>query len=311
MVSGLLVFAWLAPVVAQQGTSGILSASHTGGLLTLSGLNLFISSPLDEPFFPLLVALGLTGAIWCIAKRQWLLPLWFLVMVVFDPRKGATFATIPVSLMAAIALQDVLLPAFRAQSDTLAHAPLTRYTPAQRTVLYSFLTFGLLSSCAATFADDSPLRPISPANRDLMAWTKENTPADARFAVVAGDVFWATDATSEWFPYLAGRMSVGTVQGYEWLGPNRLADQVQAHEELSQCQSVACLDAWSEEYHLEFDYVLAGRSPFEGYAVDEGADCCAALRNSLSLDPEYELVQANSAGSIYKRTGSSSAVPPN
>jgi hypothetical protein len=179
-----------------------------------------------------------------------------------------------------------LLPAFSVQGEAFARAPLTRYTPAQRTVLYGLLTFGLLSSSAATFAHDSPLRAISPGNRDLMAWTKANTPPDARFAVVAGNDFWANDATSEWFPYLAGRVSVGTVQGYEWLGPNRFADQLQAHEDLNRCQSVACLNAWSEEYQVQFDYVLAGRSPFEGYAVDEDADCCAALRDSLSHDPE-------------------------
>jgi hypothetical protein len=101
---------------------------------------------------------------------------------------------------------------------------------------------------------------------------------------------------------LAGRRSVATVQGSEWLR-GEFPDRVEAHEELQLCaeQDVACLEAWGAEWRQSFDYVyLPKQAESTAGPIEHPDECCAALRQSLLAAPEYTAVYDGPGATIFR-----------
>jgi hypothetical protein len=67
--------------------------------------------------------------------------------------------------------------------------------------------------------DLSTLEQLSRDTRTAMEWTRTGTSPEARFLVLTSADSWWADRTAEWFPQLADRASLTTVQGLEWAGP--------------------------------------------------------------------------------------------
>jgi hypothetical protein len=111
-----------------------------------------------------------------------------------------------------------------------------------------------------------------------MAWVAEETDADARFAVLSGEI-WSRADEAEWFPYLAGRISVVSMQGREWLPDWQVLDR-QRHD-LERCMDHGCIEDW----------VVANDAHYI-YLAD---DCCGRLEGLL----EDALVHRDGAASIY------------
>jgi hypothetical protein len=130
---------------------------------------------------------------------------------------------------------------------------------------------------------------LSHQQRDAMAWVKENTDEDDTFLVVTGNTNWATDRTSEWFPALTGRASLGTFQGYEWLGPKKSDEQAERALELQQCawSDAFCIEQWARSADVTFTYVyLAER-------------CCPTLERQLLSASDYRVVRHSEGAVIF------------
>ena len=123
-----------------------------------------------------------------------------------------------------------------------------------------------------------------------MEWISQNTPDSTQFLVVSG-VGWAIDRSAEWFPVLADRRSVLTVQGTEWLPRGAFTAADKAQEELNHCvhQNVDCLTSWAEEFGVGYSHIYVA-----GY-------CCADLRASLSRDSSFQVIYENAGASIFAR----------
>jgi len=146
--------------------------------------------------------------------------------------------------------------------------------------------------------DSSPLHALSEESRQAISWVARNTPEDSRFLVIKGAGSPWTDSLSEWFPALTKRASLGTVQGYEWLGKSRYERQQDRYEELQACasQSVRCLEKWARQVSPTFSYVYVAKSP----AGDHG-DCCSTLRRSLRASPRYVVLYDGPGATIFGR----------
>src|SRR5262245_28551346 len=92
------------------------------------------------------------------------------------------------------------------------------WAPVLLAVFLWYATNGALMRAAET----PDLVALSPDERGAMTWVSHNTPPDSRFLIVTAEG-WPTDKTAEWFPVLAQRVSVDTVQGYEWVAGGAFA----------------------------------------------------------------------------------------
>jgi hypothetical protein len=138
------------------------------------------------------------------------------------------------------------------------------------------------------------LVPLAGNERAAMEWIDRSTPESSTFLVVTGNS-WAVDRSAEWFPVLANRTSVATVQGTEWLPGGAFERAIDAQVEFGQClhTEVQCIDTWADALGASFTHVyLASHSV---------GDCCDALQEAMRNDPAYALIHEAGGVSIFAR----------
>jgi hypothetical protein len=184
--------------------------------------------------------------------------------------------------------------------------PTTLTSRTARVVLPAASAMMLLSGLAAPLSGLSPLFALDSADQAAMSWVANNTPADARVVVVAG-LPWQIDAYSEWFPTLTGRVSVSTLQGYEWFGRSAFEQQHRMHDAFTLCafQTTDCLKSVSTEFGVKFDYVYVPTEPppasVNQILAASRIPCCVAIENSLRADPAYQVVYDGPGALIARR----------
>lgn len=278
---------WWLTVLLRHGLSPFHSATDLGFAADQGiDIGLLRLQLTEEPFFPMLRAIALLGALVCVRRRWWFLPAWVIVAFALDPRKALTWSSVPLAMMAGIGIAEVVLPAVSGRRFQLLRSPAAA------------LTFGLILLFAAKAQLDARhpvLTTLPPTEREAMAWIAEHTPEWSRFLVISRDN-WPDDRSSEWFPVLARRVSVATVQGHEWL-PG-FSEKIARYQEVQVCADWDgnCIEAWAQRYDVEFTYLYVAKRP----PVNRGGDCCVALRNALAHDPRFEPVFENAGAVIYR-----------
>jgi len=302
----LLTSPWWGSVLHQHGTAPFIASLHSGVAWRDPIYLLIRFDATVEPLFALIGALGLLGIFTCIARRQYLLPCWVLAAAVLDPRAFAASASMPLALLAAISVHNVLLPLVP-QRVPLSLSPYGAGAAEARRSAPGWLAGSalVLGVCylvlSALINSPALLTGMKADERDAMRWVASNTAPESRFAVVSADG-WSVDRTSEWFPVLAGRKSIATVQGTEWLSDGGFAQRHDDALALQKCANRAsdCLDQWSAKTNKPFDYVYMTKIPprLEKQSKDP---CCAALRAALTADPRYSVVYDSTAATIFQR----------
>lgn len=313
----LLTAPWWGVVVARHGLDPFLAAAAAAkqdSYNVLVGLfALFRFDFADEPFVTILTVLGLIGIAVQLARRQYLLPLWLLAMHSVEPRGGTLFMTIPLSILGGIALDVAILPTLNGNAATTtrgASAPpyvasnwlegALRGTSARLAVGF-VIVYGMMSAYATGLRIREEFT-LGASDLQAMAWVRTNTAADARFAIITAGLP-LRDATSEWFPTLTGRQSIGTVFGFEWIRDVDFGDRVESYQSLQACaaQTTSCLQAWTRQHSLTFEYVYL--------RVPGGADA-VPLGVLLDASSDYETVYAGQTLKIYRWKGAGLALAP-
>ena len=311
---------WWASVASVHGFAPFAAAGATGGTVfstqargEVLGKLAYFGLGTAEPLFPLIGALAIIGAFASLTRRAALLPLWWLTIILLDARAGATYASLPVAMLAAIAVVNVIVPVI-ARGDSL-HDPvalgrgdgwaiLQRTSRARRwgvaVVLAVLLAYGFASAIVRRpdlQAEGRYLTSLTRADRDAMRWVSSYAPSTSRFVVVVGGVAggWWSDRVSEWFPVLAQRVSVATVQGTEWLSGGTFKARERDYNHLQGCAiwSASCVEMWAKQRRLAFSHVYLPKT----FAFP----CCAPLDSALRADTRYRLVFDGPGAAIFAR----------
>ena len=245
---------WWATVIRYHGLDPFLSAVQTGQK-SLAVLNLIFFDFTEEVFATLIAILGLIGLARCLIQKRYLLPLWLALPFLVEGRSAVLPAAIPLAMLAAIGLIDVLLP-------TLAHTVSSGREESEKVSLLEsgilmYVLFYLFFS-AYQFGAQLSTSSLSLSDRDAMKWVHENTPNDSRFLVLTGTNSISCDMVLEWFPALADRRSIYTVQGTEWTEGANFASYVRSTYTVQACLTdgdIKCLDATVPRSDYEYLYV--------------------------------------------------------
>ena len=320
--AGTLLFTapWWGTLIARHGVAPFVAANATGGsIFSDSTLRAYLIESVlrlgttSEPLFPLIATLAFMGVLASVTTRRFLLPGWWVAIILLDARAFPTFSTVPVAMLAGVGLADVVLPvvmrplrggtwgADDATADEehlfegIAVSRLLRsWAPVVLGVFLWYATNGALLRAGETPA----LVALSPSERQTMEWVRTSTGPSSRFLIITSES-WPTDKTSEWFPVLADRVSVATVQGYEWVADGAVATRQNDYALAQNCALVDadCIREWSKLTGLSFDYLFI---PKADYGV-----CCVRLILSLRNDAQFALVYDGPGGIVF-RAGSSS-----
>ena len=308
VVSAVVSAPWWATVLAEHGPGPFLAAGATGGSIFRSldlvgavGTLSHFGLGTNESVLSLVAMLGVVGFFYSLTAREWLLPAWWIAIVVLDARQGSTFSTVPISLLAGVAVAQLLLPAMtRAWSS---HAPPTlRRSPGRHgwsptAVFGCFAAFGTITALLRMPNLTGGLPDLVGLTRDERAallWLRQGTPASAGILVVSGSP-WEVDLHSEWLPVLARRTSVATVQGYEWRPRGEFLAKKREYVDLQGCAGwwVECVEDWARRTGQSFTHIYIPRRP--------NRPCCGQLLLSLARARGYELIYDGRGAVVYHR----------
>lgn len=305
---------WWVSLILTHGLRPLVSASGSHfGSSWIGLLSFYIT---DESLLPLVGVLGLLGLCWCITSKKYFLPLWLVAILLLESRSANTMAMIPLSLMAAIGMEEFILRAFVRKLSQSKETPETGnswaedllQTRAAKVVLAFFLLYIL--GAAFIFLIVSPLYKVLPLEeRMAMKWAKANTPADSLFLVFSGTPWWQ-DASSEWFPVLAERTSLLTVQGAEWLPVNEFRLRWERYKSLQSCanEDVFCLQEWLDKNPVSFQFIYLSNRYLSSIVNLAPADDFRDLNHfpklyySLKGSPGYTLVFEQSGVAIFQKS---------
>ncbi len=302
----LVALPWLLMVITRYGAAPLLSAGGTGLNLLQSLAYLLTVRLTNEPLWMLVAGLAVLGFVYSLSVRWYFLPAWVVMIVIVDPRGGGTYVAAPLAILAAIGLLDVVVARLARIGGDVASAPgwptAVFRSRGVSIALLGVMVLAMLSAFLAPYLL-SPMASLDADARSAMAWVRTSLPASARVTVVTGRN-WYEDATSEWFPYLADRQSVATVQGYEWAGASAWQAQLDLYAALQghATDTAASVEAWAIEFGVAYDYVYVPKGQLGG--VTSVPDCCTALRQTLHDSSDFEIVYDGSGATIARRLAS-------
>lgn len=282
-VAVMLVAPWVIAVSMSHGLSPFLSAARTStwGVVvpTLQAAIALFASPLG-----LVALVGLVGEI---RRREWLLTTWLIAICLSTPRQAQTAMSIPLAILSAEGLRAIS----RLIADRIAGRLGSEGSPGDLRRLrsltrrhcgipsYALLLGGVAAAYLLTVtlvrAEQLALESLSGGELGAMEWVSEHTTEDSRFIVLTESKSWADDSVSEWFPVVAERESLLTVQGREWLGGDafeRTRTEIGEIKELQQADPGGLLE-YVESHHEQLDYVallLPGVEPSYGGFLGSG-----------------------------------------
>ncbi|MEX1068793.1 MAG: glycosyltransferase family 39 protein [Chloroflexota bacterium] len=308
-VALLVATPWAGAVIQHHGLAGLLDVQNNGPDPRSTLLAMVVGRLTGNPFVDPLALLGLGMAILCLTRRRFLLPIWLLAAAFL----AWQYAMVPLGLLVGFAAVDLstLRDSVRrraAQAGAPAVSGTSRWGPGLGLGLLGVIL--LVEAGAAGLAvlnPGAPLDALSPERRDAMAWIEANLEDDARFAVVTGDS-WAVDPDSEWFPVLAQRVSVGTVQGSEWLGGAAFREQLTAHGTLQACVAEGsgnCVREWLADWPADYVFIPKGRR----HGPNSPPDCCDDLRAGLLADPAFTRVYDGPGATIFRVNSMAAGTP--
>jgi len=329
---GVVTAPWWATMLARYGPGPFATASESGSWVTLLVSQRGDDSSIA--FIAFAVAWGaLCSVAVARGGAPWLLVGWIGLLALADFRAFGQLAAIPASVglgcgasALAMAAEPIgarlgVRPAMRArfaleresrlsaggqgppvaakrgEPDGPAIGPRTlprAVLPALGAVLAAaWVGVVIVMNLASYSAFRGALVPLSPPERAAMAWVAAEAPAGSEFLIIPS-TGWAIDRVGEWFPTLAGRRSLATVQGTEWI-PGAFERTERAYAAARACggSDAACLDTWSAAAGERFQYVYLPKSDVR--------PCCDALRAALREDRRYAVVYDGPGVTIFRR----------
>ncbi len=295
----LLSSPWWLTVILRHGFAPFSAAGKVG----FSGFEwlfkLFTFDLSGEYYVQTIAVFALVGLVILIARKQWLLPVLFLVIFISAPRSAAR----SLSPIMALAAGDSLYLLLNYLNSKIHPTPVTGQMTNLLTSTLSRIFLGVLivQWVISTFTLGNTLlkdRTITAADATAFTWVSSNTPADSRFLILTGSNP-LLDPISEWFPTITGRRSIATLYGYEWKAGSDFRRLHREYSAIQDCfgQSAECITDWVKANNAAFDYLLVRNS---AEANSSGVmPYRSALQDSLKQNGNFALVYDTPEISIF------------
>jgi len=292
---------WWLTVISRHGFNPFLNAMSSGQFSLANGLgDLLLNNMTEEYLFTPVLVFGIIGLIYLIQKKNWFLPTWILAVIIFDTRSLERSILIPLSMVSAITIQEIILPAFTKDSDKqFIKKILFPNLVSALLIAYIFFRSSILSQ-AYLLTLDNTLDHLEINERNAMQWAKQNIPVGNSFLVLTAPVIWETwenSEVSEWFPVLSGNQSITTVQGTEWLSNDKFGLQKKIYQSSQLCALEETTDCLNDPSIIgRYSYIL-----LSGKLADRASDVHFPLPIEAALieSPDYVLIYENEQVKIF------------
>jgi len=301
----LLMSPYLITVLTYHGISPFLAGFGTGGYDLIKQIfNLVLFNFTEEFTFTIIASLSLIGLIYQIIKRQYCFVSWFFIILFLDPRSVNRSILIVVSILAAVAIELIIIPALKIETNSdrvnfnnqniekVAKKPVDSKNM-QLMFTGAFFVFQLFLLAYFQYFDEfGSTEKISQNELAAFEWITQNTQPDETFLVLTSSYSWETDQISEWFPALTHRKSITTVQGSEWIPNNGHKLSGTFYDNINSClkDNFSCVEEALIEQQIEVDFYFFSINN----CVAESAICPKLILENVLTSNKYEVVYKNS-----------------
>lgn len=294
---------WWIPVLRLHGLHPFLSAVRTGSLSPYSYFLFLYLNFSEEPFMTIIMVFAVIGVALHVFKRDYLIPVWWILPFAIEPRSASNVAPIATALLASTALWQVILPGLtKFDSRSLPNA--FGSPPIGRSAL-GFMVFISLYMLEGVFFYGTQLATstISPTSIEAFNWIETHTPAESPLLILSpeSDPFW--DAESEWFPALTKHISATTVQGLEWIDADAFNAQIDAFQDIHRCLETTptpnCIEAIARDRNMAYDYIYISNYNHKP-ASALNVNIVDKMIYELNTSGEYGLVYQNSKVAVFQ-----------
>lgn len=280
---------WWLPTVTRHGLLPFINAASTGFNSPMFYIAPLFLSFTDEPFLPIIALLAIIGIAAQLAKREFLIPTFYLIPFIIEPRNAPNVAIIPTAILASIALTDVLLPITAWLSLKSGAIDSMEFL---KTGAEKFLFFYLASSMLIgmqLFIIELRDERVTIEHRNAFNWIKNNIPKDnSLFLVITDRIDSLADPLNEWFPVLTDHTSLTTVQGYEWIENGSFGERIIFAAKLQGCNSMECIETTMQKKNINFNYIYISNQE-------------SRLALDLLIDTDYQLTYGKDGVQIFQK----------
>ena len=280
---------WWVSILHIHGLAPVLGAFQSRNALSLIvSLSQLLFLDLSREFFlEILGVLSLVGLVMSLYERKTFWLVWLLAIFILERTSPVALAVVPLAMLAGLA-----------GARLLAASQHTWESPYQQRFVQIGFTIWVYYCVISSYLSFSPPL-LNSAVRQAMSWASHNTATESRFLILTGNPWW-DDPVTEWFPVLAERLSLTTVQGYEWTSPLMFAERVNRFDTVRGCLQtiqVDCLAKWSTDQQTTFDYLFVPKIPL---VRGQSELLTTPLVQALRLSPDYQLVSDQDGALIFK-----------
>jgi hypothetical protein len=303
---GFLLLPYIYSVVRNHNIQPFINGFRGGEFFLLPQLLKIILFNYTQEFsFNIVGVLALLGLFYQIKKHDYLLVVWFLLILFIDPRSINRSVILVICLLATITIQQVIKPVFiedppgkseiqvGSSQNILKKNRISLYA-----LIMAFLFLQVFSLAFFQFyIDDLTLYQVKITDRNAYEWIKNNTTSDSHFLVLTSSPDWHLDHAAEWFPALTQRSSITSVQGTEWLPDGRYYEARKFNEAIKDCMvsDYSCIPKILVEAKIKADYVWVSKDKCE----NPDKICTLPFLSDIRQDRYYQLVYENEGVAIF------------
>ena len=245
---------WWVTVLQRYGIQIFLDASSATSDRLLFFIPLFSLQYTGETT-TFIAVLTLIGAFVAISRREYILLLWGIGCLLIDPRGGIPFSLLPFSIVAMLSITDLIAP-FILKNWGREDYPWWNFLdlPVGKLFIGFFAVFCISNSY--NYSNIVSYQSLSSNEQQAMMWVKENSKYDDKFLVLGSQLNPAHSSLTEWFPALADRRSVTTVQGQEWLGNYHNAIDIYALYQQCLSEDLDCIREIDKKTGIKEDCIF-------------------------------------------------------
>ena len=290
----LLTSPWWVTILQRHGIWAFLQAGQVNHSRWLSWTILFALSFTGE-YTPVIAVFALTGLFIHLGKKEYFFPLWAIVCLVVDPRGGPPASIFPFTIMAMTTITDGIAPLlFNIEaSDQSSDTWMRSLNGIVGRLFFGFFIILFLYN-AYSVSDTLSYQVVGAEEFKAIEWVKSNTNVTDRFLILDEQGNPLLSPFTEWFPALAFRRSVATIQGAEWLGGDRHYNkQLSVITNIHGClyQNVDCIYSLQDKLTDRYDFIIvSSKSP-------------VPLLSSLAGHIDFMSVYSSPTINIFKFTG--------
>lgn len=300
--AGIIALPWFITVYLSHGIEPYLAALSSGEFKLLSSLGkVLLSNYTSEFLFTPVLLLSILGLVYEVISRNWLLPLWFFSVILFDARGLERSISIPTSMLSSIAIDHFLESILSISQSKKVITKSRRLINLGVLFLLLYLIIrGSVVSQVYTIWTGNGLEALNQEQIQAFYWIKNNLSEDSRFLVLSTPSDWEVNREAEWFPVLTKRISVNTVQGREWVSGQHFEGYKSVYDDVNKCfiKGLVCLEDVAYSANLDFSYIY-----LSGKIIDYHTHSLfpSPLELDLIESSAYEIIYSVDGVKIFRR----------